>query len=405
MKPAFFKLLCEHEFYNKVKHKLVKEMFVEDGKLIYETLQWAQEEFKRDLSVNELHELVKAKNPTLTRANKTTLASLFEDIEEAGDFKKDTGTYLLQEAWRKEIGRQVGEIGIKLDEGELQNLTDLRTIVERHQDDFIPNDKVNVISSSVTDVMESLARRSQWRFNVASLAEKVPALSGGEFGYILARPEVGKTAWVVNMIAGQGGFADQGARVLYMGNEEPVVRTIARSIYCYTGMTMDEVKADIELAQTRYEAIRDKITWIDETGFTLARLDSLCRRLKPDIVVVDQLDKLSIDGQYESDHSKLGAKYEEARNIAKRHDLALYGISQASAEAEGHTKVTYASSAGSKTSKSAEGDLILGIGMQPVTEDQDYTDIRYLTVSKNKLSGWHGTVTFKLVGELSRCLS
>ena len=46
MKPAFVRLLLNHEFWVQHKNKLSPEMFVEDAKLVYDTLQWAHDEFK-----------------------------------------------------------------------------------------------------------------------------------------------------------------------------------------------------------------------------------------------------------------------------------------------------------------------------------------------------------------------
>jgi hypothetical protein len=212
---------------------------------------------------------------------------------------------------------------------------------------------------------------------------------------------------MVNMLAGPEGFADQGAKILYLGNEEPVIRTVLRSICSFTGMTADEIEQDPDTAAARFEKIENNITFIDEVGFSVGRLDALCRKKKFDIVIVDQLDKLSTSGTSDQTHERLGELYCKAREIAKLNKCAVIGVTQASAEAEGKTVITYSMSAGSKTSKSAEADLILGLGM---SEDQldttnDRSNIRYCTVSKNKLSGYHGTLIYRIDAKLSRCSS
>jgi hypothetical protein len=59
---------------------------------------------------------------------------------------------------------------------------------------------------------------------------------------------------------------------------------------------------------------------------------------------------------------------------------------------------------GSKIGKSAECDLIIGIGKHEAgdVEDSEIDTARYLTVSKNKLSGWHGTVICNIEPKVSR---
>jgi hypothetical protein len=59
---------------------------------------------------------------------------------------------------------------------------------------------------------------------------------------------------------------------------------------------------------------------------------------------------------------------------------------------------------GSKIGKAAETDLIIGIGKHEAgdIDDSEIDNSRYLTVSKNKLSGWHGTIICNIEPEVSR---
>jgi hypothetical protein len=54
---------------------------------------------------------------------------------------------------------------------------------------------------------------------------------------------------------------------------------------------------------------------------------------------------------------------------------------------------------GSKIGKASEADLIIGIGKTEVEPDDE---IRHLTISKNKISGWHGTIATKIHPQISR---
>jgi len=53
----------------------------------------------------------------------------------------------------------------------------------------------------------------------------------------------------------------------------------------------------------------------------------------------------------------------------------------------------------SKTGKAAEADLIIGIGKQDVSDNERQ---RYLTISKNKLTGFHGNIVCNLDTDTSR---
>ena len=65
--------------------------------------------------------------------------------------------------------------------------------------------------------------------------------------------------------------------------------------------------------------------------------------------------------------------------------------------------MTYAMAEGSKTGKGAEADVILGIGKHNGdNEDGEVDNSRFLTISKNKLSGYHGTIVVTLEPEVER---
>jgi hypothetical protein len=139
---------------------------------------------------------------------------------------------------------------------------------------------------------------------------------------------------------------------------------------------------------------------IDNVDASIEWLDKYCQENTPDILIVDQLDKINVTGTFARTDEKLRSIYTKYREICKRHDLFGIGISQASADAEGKTNVTYAMMENSKTGKAAEADLIIGIGKSDVTDNDDKR--RYLTVSKNKLTGFHGRVVCNLDTEMSR---
>ena len=62
------------------------------------------------------------------------------------------------------------------------------------------------------------------------------------------------------------GFASQGAKVCALINEEYAIRTQMRLINAHTGMTFDEIKQDISLANKKWAEIKKMsvslILWI-----------------------------------------------------------------------------------------------------------------------------------------------
>jgi hypothetical protein len=214
-------------------------------------------------------------------------------------------------------------------------------------------------------------------------------LDRGHFGIIFARPETGKTTFV-SFLAQK--FVQQGFTVAVWGNEEPAIRTKLRIIQSFFEVTREELGQRREEFSKRYDLeVRPKLHVLDCVGTTIQEIDDWCKINKPDIVFIDQLDKVKVGGKFNRGDERLKEIYLQAREIAKKNKCLVWGVSQASAEADGMRSVEYQYLDNSKTGKAGEADLIIGIGKRGDGEGE-HNFVRHLCVSKNKQNGWHGTV-------------
>jgi replicative DNA helicase len=187
-----------------------------------------------------------------------------------------------------------------------------------------------------------------------------------------------------------------------LGNEESTKRTKLRAIQSYTGLTRPEIEFDPVAAVARYSGIKDNLVMKDVQEWDIQKMESYIAKVNPDIVIVDQADKLAVAGNFNAGHERLRELYRRLRETAKKHDCALIGVSQASAEAENRTRLTMTMMEGSRVGKAAEADLIIGIGKLNSGEEDGPDNSRFLTVMKNKLSGYHGTIPCMMEPEVSR---
>ena len=235
---------------------------------------------------------------------------------------------------------------------------------------------------------------------MTDLRNRVNGIGEGNFIIIFARPESGKTAFWVNLVAGRNGFATQGAKVCALINEEPAIRTQMRLINAHTSMSFAEIRQNPTKAGELWSKIKDNLRILDTVDWSLEKIDSYVAKEKPDVLIIDQLDKVHIEGTFARTDEKLRAIYTGAREVAKRRSCAIIGISQASADASDKLDLTFDMMENSKTGKAAEADVIIGVGYRN-RPDID-PDLRSLAISKNKITGWHGTLTCKIIPELSR---
>lgn len=402
MEIELIKTLLNHEAYQSSQAKLRQSIFSEDGADLYVLLKDAHEKYEADLKPEDLYSIWLSKNPVATTSEINEFRDNIDDLKRAEAITSEVATDVIESLWRREIGRDIANIGINMSEGDTSALLKLQSLIEKISDSYMPDEFGEPTTDNIYELLAETSDDNRWKFNIETLARHVYGIGPAEFGIVFARPETGKSAFLISIIAGPGGFCQQGAKVLYLGNEERTTRTKLRAIQACSGMTREQITENPDLAMSKYQAIRDRLIMKDVQEWDLDTINAYCEKIKPDAVFIDQADKVTISGQYNSSHERLRELYRSLRELAKRHDCALVGVSQASAEAEGKTRVDFSMLEGSKTGKAAEADLIIGIGKASSGDDNEPDNRRFINVSKNKLSGFHGYVIAMIEPEVSR---
>ena len=400
IEKQMIRLMLNKKFYTQYKGTLSPTVFAGDISSLYDTIQKAHEKYEEDIKVDELYSLHTAIfNPALTRAAKEKFSELVEDIKEVQEPSKEIAKDIMRILSDRDLAQRIAVESTEIFNGKEANFNEIVTMIEKHKSG-IDEDKVPAVTTNVDEVLDLLNVTTKWKFNIPILKECVGGIGGGNLMIAFARPETGKTAFWVSLCAGPNGFAEQGAKVHAFINEEPAIRTQMRAISCYTGMTREEIIQEKDIAKRIWSEIKDNISMFDTVDWSMEDIDLHCEKHKPDIIVIDQLDKINVTGTFARTDEKLRKIYTNIREIAKRRECAVIAISQASAEADNRNSISFSQMENSKTGKAAEADLIIGIGKNITSDPSDRT--RTLCVSKNKINGYHGEPHCMIRKEISR---
>lgn len=221
---------------------------------------------------------------------------------------------------------------------------------------------------------------------------------GGNHILVFARSNAGKTMFTINCVRG---MARDGRRVLHLINEEPRKQLLLRYINRCSGLTKREVYADIDAAIARAkESGLDNIYIEDINPGTFAEVRGLIEKIKPDVVVLDQLRNMTV--KEESRVNGLEKLATEARNLAKRYGIVVISVTQAGDSATNKLVLTESDIDSSKTGIPAQCDLILGLG---VNDEQKHQQMRTLTIVKNKIENIHEYYPVRVDENLSKIVS
>ena len=400
IEKQIIKLLLGKKFYTQYKGSITRNVLQGNFGSLFDTIQKAHDKYDTDINIDELYSLhTTVYNPAITRAAKEQLSELIEDIRETQEPSKEIADDIVKILSERDVAQRIAVEATEIFNGKPADFNTILSMIEKYKTG-LPAEKLDAVTNDISELIEKLNVVSKWQFNLTVLKNNIGGIGPGNLMIAFARPEVGKTAFWVSLVSAPYGFAEQGAKVHAFINEEPAVRTQMRAISCFTGYNREQISENTGEAQVEWAKIKDNIKMIDTVDWTLDDIDSHCEKHKPDIIVIDQLDKVNVKGTFARTDEKLRAIYTGAREIAKRRECVVIAISQASADAHNRDHISFDMMENSKTGKAAEADLIIGIGNR--TSNDPTNNMRVLNISKNKITGWHGDPSCIIDKYLSR---
>lgn len=250
--------------------------------------------------------------------------------------------------------------------------------------DEAPNEVDDWVSDDLVAIVNTSRAVAGLRWRLDSLNKRLGSLRTGNFGFVFARPETGKTTFLaseVSFMATQ--IPEDAGPVVWVNNEQVGAEVMLRLYQSTLGLNQVQLLADVEGNRKRYhDQINGKLRLKDSASIHWKQIEQMCAKESPSLIVFDQIDKIK---GFDSDREdlRLGAIYIWARELAKQY-CPVIGVCQADGSGENVQWLTMGNVANAKTAKQAEADWILGIGKR---SDPGYDDLRFLHLSKNKLWG------------------
>lgn len=349
---------------------------------LYQTVQSLHERFPdRVHSLEAFQAFFFAKYPDV---DKDLYLSLFQTLTSLS-IDTDVGVGILEQIKQRQMALKLSEEAVKFATGyiDYDKFTERVEFWKGEQNDAVTED-----FEFVTDDLEVLLNETvlkpglRWRLNC--LNKSLGSLRKGNFGFLFARPETGKTSFLASESTHMLGQLDENAGpILWFNNEQPGNEVMLRVQQAYFGVTLGQLLANRAKYAERWKSeVRGKFKLRDEAAIDKGRVEKIVKQLKPSLVIFDQIDKIKgFTADREDLH--LGAIYIWTRELAKTY-CPVIGVCQADGTAENQMWLTMAHVSNAKTSKQAEADWILGIGK---VHREGMGNIRYLNISKNKLLG------------------
>jgi replicative DNA helicase len=333
---------------------------------------------QKDCSVDEFSAYFYAEYPN---SDKTIYDALFKQLRDV-EVAPDVGQDIVDKHIQRKNALKLSELAFEVSQG-TKTQEDLYGFIQQSStaSDLVKQQTLPEVTTDLESLIEHVHQHPGLRWRLDCLNKSLGSLRTGDFGFIFARPETGKTTFLASEVTAM--LAQTERSLIWLNNEEDGWKVMLR-VYCsYFGVGSDVIMSNIKRFTGIFkQEVGSRFKLFDSATISRTDVERIVEKLNPQLVVYDQIDKIKGFANDRED-LRLGSIYQWARELAKSSHAAI-GVCQADGHAEGVRHLTMEHVANAKTAKQAEADFILGIGKDG---NPDLATARYLTISKNKLLG------------------
>ena len=371
------KYILNNNIYNKYNNyiNLTNKELVK----IYYIIKQLHEASDEDFTVDDLELKFFSEYPFLKSSEKEMFSGIFEQLRKVNADEARVEEFMKKQRDMVQAHR-IAELSLEVTEGR-KEFIDLLSHVSTLDADAPVEEEIEFVSDDLEELYNNLVVTQGLRWRLPCLNKALGSLRKGDFGFVFARPETGKTSFLASEATYMAEQTDR--PILWFNNEEQGEKVMMRCVQASLGMTEGEYKNDLKkYRQAFHDKTKRNIKIVDNASIHKTYVEKVCKAIEPSLIIFDQIDKIKGFDESRTDLT-LGAIYQWARELAKTY-APVIAVCQADGTGEGVKWLTMGHVANAKTSKQAEADWILGIGKSN-QEGLEY--VRHLNISKNKLVG------------------
>lgn len=374
-------------YYDSIDKEYLRDNYRELYNL-YLVLKEAHSKVSADLALEDFQAYFFMKYPD---ADKDMYLALFKTLSEK-TITPELGVSMLQDIKARKQALAMSEAYFNYSNGNItkEQLTSVLGSNAGVVGESENGEEFEFVTTSLSSILDNIFQKPGLRWRLDALNKSLGSLRKGNFGFLFARPETGKTTFLASEISCMLDQLDENAGpIIWFNNEQVGAEVMLRLYQGYFGLTLEAIKANVRKYEEEFNSkSKGKFLLVDNANISKAMVEKIVKRFNPSLIVFDQIDKIK-GFVNDREDLRLGAIYIWARELAKTY-CPVIGICQADGTAEGQKWLTMDHVANAKTSKQAEADWILGMG---AVHAEGMQFVRYLHLSKNKLIGDNDTLS------------
>ena len=366
------------KYYKHINLSYIKINFVNIYKLFLVVANFYEKNNNNSISQSDL-EIAYHSSYLLEDSERDELSNTLTRILKQ-DVNVNNVTDYLNAHRKRCLAGELAKVALDVEDGSAK-IEDLMQKVNQLEQEEVTDVEATSVNMDLLDLHHSQIATPGLRWRLDWLNKSLGSLRKGDFGFVFARPETGKTTFLASEMTHM--ITQTDGDILWFNNEEQGRKVAVRCYQAMFGVTNKELFDNKEEHYASYkDTIGNRLKIYDyEDSSSTHSIENILKNTNPALIIFDQIDK--IRGFKMDRHDlQLKALYQWAREIAKMH-APVIAVSQAGGTGENKLWLTMDDVDSSKTAKQGEADWILGIGK----ESDNTSNMRFLNISKNKLLG------------------
>ncbi|MEF9991884.1 MAG: DnaB-like helicase C-terminal domain-containing protein [Romboutsia sp.] len=247
----------------------------------------------------------------------------------------DSHINILKDTYHRNILRNIAiEFSYHLNDG--KDISSALSVFENSVDNLLKehieyDDSISYIANKTLDYLEDSSEVG-FKFGIKVLDNVIGGLYKGELTTIAARSGVGKTALALQIMLN---CASNGKKVLFISREMSNIQVFMRNITKKTGVSSIKMKYK-NLDEADWMPIIDYINsvtsenriYINDKINTTSAIKKRIRQIKPDLVIVDYVQLLSVEEKLHSREREVATLSRELKNITLDFGIPVIQLSQ-----------------------------------------------------------------------------
>ena len=249
------KYLLKYNLYKQYKPYVKIPPEYREVLKIWYSLERLQEKYPdRDKSLGDLGLMVQTCYPNLHDVEKQAIQKLLDKLDQTGD-SDEILQNLLQTLVQRTRAREIALAAFEVSEGRA-DAGKLAVLATSFQDEHISTISAesktwDFVTEDLFELEQNTVRTPGLKWRLECLNRSLGPLRAGDFGFVFARPETGKTTFLASEVTWMASQAEK--PVIWFNNEEQGEKVRIRTYQAALGLTTDQLWAFKEKHTTLYK--------------------------------------------------------------------------------------------------------------------------------------------------------